>query len=106
MNKVILSGVIVSDPSFCKYENKDYCIVSLDVSKSIAAREDPITCAIPCDDIEIMKEYVRKCNFIGGDGFIGAHRDYKGDIRLHIVFDNLEFYCIGERGVHHEKDRL
>ena len=106
MNKVILYGEIVSDPTFCKYDNQDYCIVSVDVSESIVDRKDPIPYAIPCDDIEIMKEHVRKCNHIGGEGFIGTHRDYKGDIRLHIVLDYIEFYFDGERGEHHEKDRL
>lgn len=106
MNKVILYGVIVSDPTFCKYDNQDYCIVSVDVSKSIVDRKDPIPCAIPCDDIETMKKYVCKCNYIGGEGFIGTHRDYKGDIRTHIVLDNVEFYFLGERGEQNEKNKF
>ena len=72
----------------------------------MTSRTEPITCIMPCDNIEIMKQNFHKGDYICGDGCVEARRDYKGNIRLYISLDNAAKYFIGKRGEHHEKDRL
>ena len=106
MYALMISGRIASDLSFYKYEDRYYCIVSLECDKHITDRTEPITCFIPCNDIETMKKYLHKGDYICGDGHVETRRDYKGDVKVHIVFDNAARYFIGKRGEHNEKDRL
>lgn len=106
MYALMISGRVVSDLSFYRYKNRDYCIVSLECDKYITTITEPIPCIIPCDDVETMKQYLHKGDYICGDGRVETRRDYKGNIKVHIVFDNVARYLIRERGEHHEKDRL
>lgn len=104
MYSLMISGRIASDPSFYKYENRGYCIASLECDKYIVERTEPIQCIIPCDSIETMKQNIHKGDYICGDGFVETRRDYKGNIIVYITLDNAARYFIGKRGEHHEKN--
>lgn len=89
MYVLMISGRIVNGPSFYKYKDRDYCIVSLECDKYITKITEPIQCIIPCDDVETMKQYLHKGDYICGDGSVNTRRDYKGNKKVYIDFDNV-----------------